>query len=590
MNRILRGLGIATLIAAYGCEKSLDVPNPNEPDNKRALSDPSAIEAVGSGAMRSWFIAWTPLRSSTTMSAQARTHSASWNNGNMNFYSGIYDATGVKIGATDTAFAPLNWTHNGAAWQNDPSAAARTSIDAFWGGGLDESGISRGGMYSALSAVNDALTAIRKNGVVINDAATTKRIETIAQLMQGASLMAIALNFDKGYVVTENTDLNTLAYSDRKGMRYSAVAKLNAAYTLAAANTFTTPTSWANGVAYTNVQIAKIAKTMVAMTIAWYPRDDVEAAAADWAAVEAAAALGMSTGTPVDFAFTGDGCNAWCHEQGEWMNSIDTGRLWTRVAYLLDPKTQKDPYPLGVGNPKPASLDKRLGDGSFGDATLIGGFGTYVKTAGAGTDFAWSSQAIFRPDRGYYHQSNIAFTRFDATGTQSPTGIYFGYGTAPVITATLNDLLWAEALIRQGGAGKIASARTLIDKTRVTRGGLSASVATVGAPTDGPCTSTGILAKDGTACTLWSQLLYENEIELLGLGPSPYYNQRHLPNVQSVALAANANTLATKARFIQGLLPGTPREMPVPYKELGVKGDPLYSFGGANAQNSPTPP
>ena len=52
MNRILRGLGIATLIAAYGCEKSLDVPNPNEPDNKRALSDPSAIEAVGSGAMR----------------------------------------------------------------------------------------------------------------------------------------------------------------------------------------------------------------------------------------------------------------------------------------------------------------------------------------------------------------------------------------------------------------------------------------------------------------------------------------------------------------------------------------------------------
>ena len=591
MNKILRGLGIATLIAAYGCETNLDVPNPNEPDNKRALADPSAIEAVGSGALRTWFIAWTPLRSATTMNAQARTHSASWNNGNMNFYSGIYDAGGVKIGATDTAMSPLLWTRNGAGWQNDPSASARTSIDAFWGGGLDESGISRGGMYAALSASNDALTAIRTNGVVITDAATTKRIETIAQLMQGAALMGIALNYDQGYVVSEATDLNTLAYSNRKALRDSAIAKLNAAYTLANANVFTTPTSWTNGVAYTNVQIAKIAKTMVAMTLVYYARDAVEAAATNWVAVEAATALGMSSGTPVDFTFTGDGCAAWCHEQGSWMNSIDTGRLWTRVAYLLAPSTQKDPYPLGIGNPQPTganiSADRRLGDGSFGNASLTAGFGTLPKTANGGTDFAWSSQAIFLPDRGYYHQSNIAFVRFDATGVQSPTGIYFGYGTAPVITAGQNDLLRAEALLRIGGAGNIATARTLIDRTRVTRGGLSASVATVGAATDGPCTggtAAGFLAKDNTACTLWSQLLYENEIELLGLGPSPFYNQRHLPIVQAIAFGGN------KARFIQGLLPGVPREMPVPYKELGVKGQALYTFGGASAANSPTPP
>ncbi|HEX7938568.1 MAG TPA: hypothetical protein VF483_06210, partial [Gemmatimonadaceae bacterium] len=133
---------------------------------------------------------------------------------------------------------------------------------------------------------------------------------------------------------------------------------------------------------------------------------------------------------------------------------------------------------------------------------------------------------------------------------------------------------------------KIAAASNLIDKTRVNRGGLATSVgtATVGAPTDGPCTSAGFLAKDNTTCTLWSKLLYESEVELLGLGPVPYYNQRHLPNVQSTGFGG------TKVRWVQGLLPGTPREMPVPAKELGVKGEALYSWGGSNAQNSPTPP
>jgi hypothetical protein len=584
MNKILRGLGIATLIAASSCEKTLDVPNPNEPDNKRALSDPSAIEAVGSGAMRTWFNAWSPLRASTTMSAQARTYSSSWNNGNMNFYSGIYDAGGSRIGANDTAFAPINWTRNGSSWQNDPAAAARTSIDAYWAGGLDESGTSRPGFYAALSAANDALLAIRTNGVVVTDAATTKRIETVAQLMQGAALMGIALNFDKGYIVDETTDLSTLAYSDRKAMRDAAITKLNAAYTLATANVFTTDASWTNGVAYTNVQIGKMAKTMVAMAHAYYARDAVEAAAVDWAAVEAAAALGMSSGTAIDLTFIGDGCAAWCQEGVVWMNSLDTGRLWTRVAYLLDPVTQKDPYPLATGNAQPNSLDRRLGDGSFGNAGMVPGFGVVPKTASGGTDFAYSTQAIFRPDRGYYMQSNIGHVRYDLSGVMSPTGIYFGFGPSPVITATLNDLLWAEALLRQGGAAKIAAARVLIDKTRVTRGTLSASVATVGAPTDGPCTSAGFLAKDNTACTLWSQLLYENEVELLGLGPVPFYNQRHLPNVQSVAFGGN------KVRWVQGLLPGTPREMPVPYKELGVKGEALYTFGGASLSNSPTPP
>src|SRR5262249_13654313 len=161
------------------------------------------------------------------------------------------------------------------------------------------------------------------------------------------------------------SDVSTLQYSDRKALRDAAVARLNDAYALASANTFTTDASWANGVEYTNDQIARVAKTMVAVTLAFYARDDGENAGTDWAAVNAAAALGMSSGTPFDFAFKGDGCVAWCDEVLSWgMDAMDTGRLWTRVAHLLDPATQRDPYPLGIGNAQPNSADKRLGDGS----------------------------------------------------------------------------------------------------------------------------------------------------------------------------------------------------------------------------------
>jgi len=255
----------------------------------------------------------------------------------------------------------------------------------------------------------------------------------------------------------------------------------------------------------------------------------------------------MSSGTPFDFIFTGDGYADWVPEILVWFDGIDGGRVHTRVANMLDPVTQKHPWPLS-GNPPPNSPDKRLGDGSFGDESIAEPFGTIPKTANGGTDFAWSGIAPFRPDRGSYHQSNIGHMRYDLSGNQDPNGIYGGFGPVPVLTATLNDLLWAEALIRSNGS--LSTAATLINKTRVTRGGLSAAS-----------------AGDGTAGLL-TKLLYEQEIELIGLGALPFYNRRR----------------------IDGLITGTPREMPVPARELGVLGEPLYTWGGSNPPHSPTPP
>jgi hypothetical protein len=149
-----------------------------------------------------------------------------------------------------------------------------------------------------------------------------------------------------------------------------------------------------------------------------------------------------------------------------------------------------------------------------------------------------------------YHQSNIGHIRYDRSGEQATNGIYGGFGPAPVISRHVNDLVWAEAELRRSG-GSLATAANLINNTRVDRGGLA------------PAT-----AAEGQAALL-AKLVYEQEVELLGLGPLPFYQRR---------------------RVAGGLLAGTPREMPVPAKELGVKGEAFYTFGGTGAANSTTPP
>ncbi len=506
-----------TVVAAMGCAANLDVVNPNAPDAKRALADPSALEAVGSGALRTWVNTWSAAEGNTVLDVQAQSYTASWNNFNMNAYAQI-DASGSRIG-----------------WQNDPAATGRTSIEGPWSG-----------YYGAMSSATDVLTALRVNNVALSTPDATKRLEVIAELSQAASEMTIALMYDKGYIVDETVDFATLTYSDRKAMRDAARARLDEVISLAKSNTFTTPTAWLNGYSLTNTQVAQLANTMAALLLAEWPRNAAENAAVDWGAVANYASQGISSGTAFDFQFNGNG-GSWYPETYCWFNSMDTGRVHTRVAHLLDPATQQDPWPAG-GNPQPHSADKRLGDGSFGTEDMIGGFGNVPKDAGAGTDFAWSSQAIFNPARGNYQQSNIAHIRYDHTGTQDPSGIYGCAGQVPIMSATVNDLLWAEGLIRSGGS--LATAATLINKTRVGRGGL-------------PPAS----AADGTA-DLTTKLQYEQDVELLGMGPIPQMNRRR----------------------IDALLPGTPHEMPVPAKELGVFGQALYSWGGKDPVNSPTPP
>ena len=532
------GLMVALVLAA-GCDP-LSVPNPNAPDTPHLLASPTSVLSLAEGAMRTWVLTThggygADQYPVLTMSVMARGHVAMWNNFHIRYYTGCTNANwnGYTTATNGTCGKPLSEgpPYARAAWNNDPAAAERTQIEAQWYG-----------YYSALSSARDVLKRIRVDGLVITDPATTKMVETVTVLAQALSFSELALNYDHGFIVDYNTDLTTLGWSTAAELRDAALAKFDTVITLATAGTFTGTADgfFGPGITYSNVQIAQIANTMAARTLAYFPRNSTENAAVDWARVISYASKGISSGTAFNWVIHQDACNTWCDFLKVWSNDMTTMRLHTRVAHMLDPVTQPDPW-NDAANSQPNSPDKRLGNGAYrGDAAYAANvLNSAVDPVNGGTDYVWTSTKEFgNKTRGAWHQSAVGQIRYDSLpgcgdnpqGSTSP-----GDKDSPILLAAENDLLWAEGLIRTGAAGAAA----LINHTRVTRGGLPP-------------------AADADA-NLLQELQYEQDVELLGSSPAVFFNQRRIDNLE----------------------PNTPHEMPVPAKELNVLGLSLYTCGGA---------
>ncbi len=519
---VTRWVGVVGVAASLGC-KSLDVANPNAPDALRAFADPGAIGGLVTGAWKSWFNAHSEFNSALVLNSMADGITASWNNFNLRYYTSEGNECPVRCG-----------------WDNQPTSSRRFQIETYWYG-----------YYGTLSSANDVLTAIRTNHVVITTAANTKLLEATAVMLQGMVFSQIALNYDQGFIVTEATDLSSgekvaaLQFSPRAAMRDAGIAKLSEAATLFGAATGNLPKEWfgkSGQPTYSAAQMVKVIKTLQAEALAFYPRNGPEAGQVNWAQVATFASQGISD---FEFGFSHNALDADFYDGvKQWGNDNTTTRLDTRIARLIttgpegEAKRHRDPWPDPAGNPQPNAFDKRVGDGTWGDVNDLLGSGTVKSDAGAGTDYAYEALAQFRPARGQYHQSNLSTIRYTALA-------YPGYGLpgedgkgfAAQYTPVYNDLLWAEALLRTGNA---AGAAALINKTRVTRGGLPA------------------LTGASPADTLTAALRYEQDIELVNFGAAVFYNRRK----------------------IDGLKSGTPRQMPVPAKELQVLLRELYTFGG----------
>src|SRR5438132_7564860 len=522
-----------------------------------------AILALAVDALRSWYntsqggASVSDAYAGLTLSVMAKSHTAAWNNFNIRFYTGCTDFAFPGYPAGSCGGSSEGAPYPRTEWQNDPAVAQRAQIEWFWYG-----------YYGALSSANDLLRAIGTNGVVITNPSTTNMVETMVPLVQALSLSDIALNYDKGFIVDENSDANSaLTLFPRRQIRDAALAKFNAVITRATANPFTVPGSFFGGpgITYDNVKIAQIANTMAARLLAYFPRDAAENAdvsaggQVDWAKVASYASKGISSptgGAPFDWVFHQDGCIAWCDFFKTWTNDMTTMRIHTRVAHLMDPATQPDPWNLAANSP-PNSADHRLGDGTLRPERGGAAFADFIGvnpdlTGNGGYDYAWSfRQEIQRRTRGLWHQSAIGQVRYDSLATcgDNPQGSAAGVGDAPIVLAAENDLIWAEALLRQAGPD-LATAATLINYTHVGPDRL-------GRPRGGLPPSTGTLA----------DLQYEQDVELPGSNIAPHFNQRRIDNLE----------------------PLTPHEMPVPAKQLAALNLPTYTWGGATNPPNSTP-
>ena len=561
-TRMLRSSFIGTALAATvvvlaGCD--LDVENPNAPDVNRALSDPAGLEQLITGAFRTWMETRNHYTSSIPMNTMADSYTASWNNAASRFYSSV---------GSDGCASRCGWNNSATA----PEAAGGPSIEVQWYG-----------FYTVLSGANDVLAAIAR-GVCFDgefteddclaDNTLTSRNTAIAKMLQGMALAGIALNYDQGFIVDETTDLAavlTAPFNTRDEVRTAALARFDEAYTEAGLKTWDTGDDWfgvGSGRVYTNTQIRQIIRTMQAELVAMFARDDVENSATDWNAVVTYASQGISSGTAFDFEYYIDPSSridvAFPNPDyiKGWGNAILTMRVDNRVASVIT-TTHVNPWPEPGGNQcplNPASPDRRVGDGTYGPTNNFSGAATFAATANAGTDYACSGVAIFPAARGQYHQSNLQHIRYQHL-TYEGEGLpgFIGVGQDPVYTRQMNDLLWAEGLIRRATPDLVLAA-TKINNSRVNRGNL--------APTA------------GTAAILLNDLRYETLIEFMGQGNDAFYNRRRwAPNCTNPCGTGHAFGQAAGAR--DGLITGTPRHMPVPAKELDVLLRAVYTFGGS---------
>jgi hypothetical protein len=258
----------------------------------------------------------------------------------------------------------------------------------------------------------------------------------------------------------------------------------------------------------------RIENTMAAMTLAYSARNAAEAATVPWARVLGYAEKGITQ----DFSVIGD-ATSWYSMIVGYGNLDSWVRTDMRLINRMDP-TLPAKYSGASGDLAASTnpnADKRIN-----------------------TDFQNTGGVIGDVARGIYMQSPWFHKRYRHYAYNQPATFE---GPVPYILKAENDLLIAEALVRTNG--DLARAATLINNTRVGRGGLAAVTAATGAE--------GLLRA----------IDHERDVELIMTNGMSLFHARHWEGGPLDRLQA-----------------GTWLHLPIPAKELETLNLPIYTFGG----------
>lgn len=474
-----------TLLLLVSSCADLDVQNLGAGDTERVLATPADIVNLNAGAFVSWWQSMHTVSPGMALGVAADQLTCSWGNFGMRTLSNEpRNPSNNNLGSTDATVWETPWYN----------------------------------LYSALSTANDVVKAFDIDG---KDAgADTQVAKASAYFLQGVSLGYLSLYFDQAFIVDETTDLASLKdYVPYTDVKAAALAKLDKCIAACQGQTFTLPASYINGTAYTSSQLAKIANSMAARILVYGSRTAADNLSVDWTKVLAYANNGIDN---FDFKAVGDN-NIWYDDYkgysgGAYVNGnidVSWGRADLRIINILDPSYPKV-FPETGEMPEANSADSRLE-----------------------SDFLYLEENVFLAARGRYHFSNYCHNRYNVTGEEVYTG-----DMVDMLVAE-NDLFKAEALIRTGGSKSTAA--TLINKTRVGRGNLTALT---GAESD---------------AVLLNAVFYERDIELMNTGVGiGFFDMRRRDALQK----------------------GTFLHFGVPAKELTLLQKPIYTFGGVNAAGS----
>lgn len=530
MNRNgMRGLAaVGAALLLGGCQ-DLTVPNPNAPDIERIYQDPVDVESLVASAWRPfWTYTQGSIDNTLAVAAMGDEMTATFTNG----------------GALDVGSEPR------LAYNNDPAYANRF--------------INQGPWYSWYGGINNANNGLRYvNGIggtaqklTIEGVDRTARARTFARFTQGLLHGYYAMYYDRAYVVQEHRDLQdpaelrSLQLKPYGEVRDSAVAMLADAARLAAADTFTLPTTWINGLALRNTDVARLANSYAARTLAYSARNPQERAAVNWAEVIRL----VDAGITADHAPVGDvsalsslykAYTQWSVNTAAGIRGCDGGgTIQMRADYkLVGPADTTGQYQAWLAKPVAQRThftlrtpDRRI-EGAAAPVAGVPANGSYFRFC--------TTNGNFNAGRGTYHLSSYQWFRL---------GGNYRSGSLPIMTRAEMDLLKAEGLLRRNDA---AGAATLINKTRVDNGKLP-PVTAAGVPQSGSCVPRNA---QGACGSLWDALQYEKGIEGAGVDPFVrWFDNRGW-----------------------GLLPtGTPLHFPVPGRELAAAGVSMYTTGGTN--------
>ncbi len=529
-------LAAATLLlmGTAACS-DLEVTNEGAADTDRVLQSPEDVQALVSGAYRTWWGGWfpngTPVPFLSTASFQ---HSAYPANFVMVDYSKFprIPITNSTAGGDAYNFAAFAWSDN----------------------------------YRAIAAVAQAFNVFYPasgTAMTLGDAEKDNRFKILGRLVQGVAHGYLALLYDQAYIFDETVDpaaeVDLSSYSD---VMEAALGYLDEAIGLAKAGPMAPiPYTWM-GYAEGNgdlsaAELVRFAHSMKARLRANVARTSAERKNVDWTKVTA----DVSAGITKDWKMNIDQ-NTWDGSGSalRYSTLLGWGQLNYHVAGMAD---QSGKYQKWMATPldnrdisvdgEPFLIitpDARFPQGAtvaeqFDNAGTLWQIPRYLDTK-LEKEVPGMGEQWKRPDRGtwrwsYYNTVNQGWAK----------------GVRPVITKAEMDLLKAEAHYHASELGDVA---TIVNTYR-TAAGLSATDA---AGANGSCVPK---LPNGTCGDLWEMMKWEKRMSTWYAGP--YLNSWYFDG-----------------RGWGDLPEGTFLQFPVPERELFLLGIPTYTFGGAGGESA----